>query len=134
MPNDPRPRRRSRRLSAYDVIRTEKVLARVRAYIAHNPARWVDDPGNISRAAPPIEGRVETRPYKLTYSSRKRASEVLQQVYAVDHERGLVDRQRDQRIGIGVDLNRSRVGAEQHWVPGDQVFRGLDPMPGLPLP
>jgi REP element-mobilizing transposase RayT len=33
------------------VIRTEKALARVRAYIAHNPGRWADDPENISRAA-----------------------------------------------------------------------------------
>ena len=40
------------------VIRTEKALARVRAYIAHNPVRW-DDPENISRtASAKREGRV----------------------------------------------------------------------------
>ena len=33
------------------VIRNEKALARIRAYIAHNPVRWADDPENISRAA-----------------------------------------------------------------------------------
>jgi REP element-mobilizing transposase RayT len=40
------------------VIRTEKASARIRAYIAHNPVRWADDPENISRAALPREGRV----------------------------------------------------------------------------
>jgi REP element-mobilizing transposase RayT len=33
------------------VVRTEKALARIRAYIAHNPVRWADDPENILRAA-----------------------------------------------------------------------------------
>ena len=40
------------------VIRNEKALDRVRAYIANNPARWVDDPENISRAVPAEAGRV----------------------------------------------------------------------------
>ena len=31
------------------VIRNEKALDRIRAYIANNPARWADDPENISR-------------------------------------------------------------------------------------
>jgi REP element-mobilizing transposase RayT len=30
------------------VIRSEKALDRIRAYIANNPARWADDPENIS--------------------------------------------------------------------------------------
>ena len=30
------------------VIRNEKALDRIRAYIANNPARWADDPENIS--------------------------------------------------------------------------------------
>jgi putative transposase len=40
------------------VIRDEKALNRIRDYIAHNPARWADDPDNISRAAYAQEGRV----------------------------------------------------------------------------
>ena len=84
-PNDPRPRRRSLRLPGYDysqsrtrgvneragkqgvlwqrgyyehVIPNEKALDRIRAYITNNPARWADDPENVSRAACPEEGRV----------------------------------------------------------------------------
>jgi REP element-mobilizing transposase RayT len=30
------------------VIRNEKALDRIRAYIANNPVRWADDPENIS--------------------------------------------------------------------------------------
>jgi putative transposase len=40
------------------VIRNEKALDRIRAYIANNPARWADDPENISRAVCADEGRV----------------------------------------------------------------------------
>ena len=40
------------------VIRNEKALDRIRAYIANNPARWADDPENISRAASGKAGRV----------------------------------------------------------------------------
>jgi REP element-mobilizing transposase RayT len=40
------------------VIRDEKALDRIRAYIAHNPARWADDPENISRARSAAAGRV----------------------------------------------------------------------------
>jgi putative transposase len=40
------------------VIRNEKALDRIRAYITNNPARWADDPENVSRAACPEEGRV----------------------------------------------------------------------------
>ena len=40
------------------VIRNEKALGRIRAYIANNPARWADDPENISRAVSAEEGRV----------------------------------------------------------------------------
>ena len=40
------------------VIRNEKALARIRAYIADNPARWADDPENISRAVSAAAGRV----------------------------------------------------------------------------
>ena len=39
------------------VIRNEKALGRIRAYIANNPARWADDPENISRAVS-ARGRV----------------------------------------------------------------------------
>jgi hypothetical protein len=42
----------------WHVIRDEKALNRIRDYIAHNPARWADDPDNISRAAYAQEGRV----------------------------------------------------------------------------
>jgi putative transposase len=49
------------------VIRNEKALDRIRAYIANNPARWADDPENISREGrfsnPPLQA---TRPYKPT--------------------------------------------------------------------
>jgi hypothetical protein len=44
-----------RRLS---VIRNEKALDRIRAYIANNPARWANDPENISRAVSAEAGRV----------------------------------------------------------------------------
>ena len=40
------------------VIRNEKALDRIRAYIANNPARWADDPENISRAVCAEAGRV----------------------------------------------------------------------------
>ena len=40
------------------VVRNEKALDRIRAYIANNPARWADDPENISRAVPAETGRV----------------------------------------------------------------------------
>jgi putative transposase len=33
------------------VIRNAQALNRIRDYIAHNPARWADDPDNISRRA-----------------------------------------------------------------------------------
>ncbi|MFL6798604.1 MAG: transposase [Xanthobacteraceae bacterium] len=46
------------------IIRNEKALDRIRAYITNNRARWADDPENISRAASAEAGRVETRPYK----------------------------------------------------------------------
>jgi putative transposase len=40
------------------VIRNEKALDRIRAYIANNPARWADDPDNIGRPASAEGGRV----------------------------------------------------------------------------
>jgi putative transposase len=40
------------------VIRNDKALDRIRDYIANNPARWADDPDNISRAASVETGRV----------------------------------------------------------------------------
>lgn len=40
------------------VIRNEKSLDRIRAYIANNPGQWADDPNNISRAAAADTGRV----------------------------------------------------------------------------
>jgi len=40
------------------VVRNEKALDRIRAYIANNPARWADDPENISRAVSAQAGRV----------------------------------------------------------------------------
>jgi hypothetical protein len=40
------------------VIRNEKALDRIRAYIANNPARWADDPENISRAVSAEAGPV----------------------------------------------------------------------------
>ena len=40
------------------VIRNEKALDRIRAYIANNPARWADDPENISRPVSTESGRV----------------------------------------------------------------------------
>ncbi len=40
------------------VIRNEKALNRIRAYIANNPAQWADDPNNTSRAAAGGTGRV----------------------------------------------------------------------------
>jgi putative transposase len=40
------------------VIRIEKAFHRIRDYIANNPARWADDPDNISRAGSTETGRV----------------------------------------------------------------------------
>jgi REP element-mobilizing transposase RayT len=40
------------------VIRDERALNRIRAYITHNPVRWTDDPENISRAEIAQRGRV----------------------------------------------------------------------------
>jgi putative transposase len=40
------------------VIRNEKALDRIRAYIANNPAQWADDPENITRAVSGEAGRV----------------------------------------------------------------------------
>ena len=40
------------------VIRNEKALDRIRAYIANNPAQWAEDPENISRAGAAEAGRV----------------------------------------------------------------------------
>jgi REP element-mobilizing transposase RayT len=40
------------------VIRNEKALDRIRAYIANNPARWADDPENVSRLVAAKAGRV----------------------------------------------------------------------------
>jgi REP element-mobilizing transposase RayT len=40
------------------VIRNEKALDRIRAYIANNPAQWADDPENVSRAVSAEAGRV----------------------------------------------------------------------------
>jgi putative transposase len=40
------------------VIRNEKALDRIRAYIANNPAQWADDPENTSRAVSADAGRV----------------------------------------------------------------------------
>ncbi|HEY7302256.1 MAG TPA: hypothetical protein VH684_30550 [Xanthobacteraceae bacterium] len=40
------------------IIRDEKALDPIRAYIANNPARWEDDPENISRAEAAQAGRV----------------------------------------------------------------------------
>ena len=40
------------------VIRNEKSLNRIRAYIENNPAQWADDPENISRAVSAEAGRV----------------------------------------------------------------------------
>ena len=40
------------------VIRNEKALDGIRAYIANNPAQWADDPDNITRAASAERGRV----------------------------------------------------------------------------
>ena len=40
------------------IIRNETALDRIRAYIANNPARWAEDPENISRVAAAETGRV----------------------------------------------------------------------------
>jgi putative transposase len=40
------------------VVRNEKALDRIRAYIANDPAQWADDPENISRAVSAEAGRV----------------------------------------------------------------------------
>jgi REP element-mobilizing transposase RayT len=40
------------------VIRYEKALDRIRAYIADNPARWAHDPENISRSVSAEAARV----------------------------------------------------------------------------
>src|SRR5262249_2865122 len=51
--------------------------------------------------------------------------EVFQKVHAVHHERDLVHRERELWIGIGRDLHRPVVGAEQHRVLADEPGRGL---------
>jgi REP-associated tyrosine transposase len=40
------------------VIRNEKALNRIRAYIANNPAQWADDPENVSR---PVSAEASAR-------------------------------------------------------------------------
>ena len=40
------------------VIRNEKALDRIRAYIANNPAQWTQDPESISRAGSAEAGRI----------------------------------------------------------------------------
>jgi hypothetical protein len=40
------------------IIRNEKALDGIRAYIANNPAQWADDPDNIALAASAERGRV----------------------------------------------------------------------------
>ena len=40
------------------VICNGKALDRIRAYITNNPARWAEDPENISRAVSAEAGRV----------------------------------------------------------------------------
>jgi hypothetical protein len=40
------------------IVRNEKPLDRIRAYIANNPAQWADDPDNITRVASAERGRV----------------------------------------------------------------------------
>jgi hypothetical protein len=52
------PWRLSRRGYCERIIRNEKALDRIRAYIANNPAKWSDDPENITRATPAERGRV----------------------------------------------------------------------------
>jgi len=56
--------------------------------------------------------------------------EVLQEVYAVDHQCDLVQRQRDQLVRIGVDLDRRGVGASRIGSL-DQEFRGLNADAGI---
>jgi REP element-mobilizing transposase RayT len=40
------------------VIRNEKALDRIRAYIANDPAQWADDPDNTTQAVSAERGRV----------------------------------------------------------------------------
>ena len=49
---------RSRRGNCEHLIRNEKTLDRIRAYIANNRVRRADEPENISRAVPAEVGRV----------------------------------------------------------------------------
>jgi hypothetical protein len=51
------------------VIRNEKALDRVRAYIANNPARWAGDPENISRAVSAEAGE-GLKPAPTNFSNR----------------------------------------------------------------
>jgi REP-associated tyrosine transposase len=58
--NERREKRGARWQRGYyeHVIRNEKALNRIRGYIANNPARWADDPDNISRTRGAALGRV----------------------------------------------------------------------------
>ena len=68
------------------VIRNEKALDRIRAYIANNPARWADDPENISRAVSAEQGGFETRPYKSPDLCVRRAAALSPSAQALfDH-------------------------------------------------
>jgi putative transposase len=40
------------------VVRNETALNRIRGYIVNNPARWADDPDNLSRCEFAAQGRV----------------------------------------------------------------------------
>src|SRR5262249_5109017 len=51
---------------------------------------------------------------------------VLQQMHAIDDQRDLVQRQRDQLVRIGIDLDRGGIGPKQHRVISDQEFGRLD--------
>src|SRR5229473_2113267 len=56
--------------------------------------------------------------------------EVFEQMNAVHYQRDLVDRQRDQWIGIGRDLDRPIIGAKQHRILRNEPLRRLHPDAG----
>src|SRR3984893_13982523 len=51
--------------------------------------------------------------------------EVFEQMHAVHHQRDLMHRQRNLRIGVGRHLDRPVVGAEQYGILGHQPLGGL---------
>ena len=117
----------------------------VQAFDAHAPAAHQSQPARVAGAPPATASLIWTLPHRDRRDRRAGAAldlqrlhdegelvdllrrqlvelQVLEQVDAVHHQRDLVHRQRELLVGIGRDLDRPVVGAEQHRVLGSEPF------------